>query len=171
MKTVSIVEQLAVITTLLFCSFIGAAHGEEASDSKFGAWNLHCEKAPDSATGRCALTQTIRSEDTAGVGLAVIIRKSTETKNGMFQVVAPLSVLLPEGVTFKIDETDIGGTAFIRCFSAGCLAQVPISDELLEKLKTGKVGVLTIYVNPYEGLRHLLMLQGFKEGYENLSQH
>ncbi len=43
-----------------------------------------------------------------------------------------------------------------------------IDDKLIEQLKSGRIATLVIYLTPYEGIRHLLMLKGFKEGYEKL---
>ena len=112
--------------------------------------------------------QTINAEEAPKVGLGVIIIKRNEEKSGVLQVIAPISVLLPKGVSLKIDQADIGRTGFLRCFPAGCLAEVIIDDNLFQQFSNGKIATLVIYITPYEGLRHLLPLQGFKEGYEML---
>jgi invasion protein IalB len=145
-----------------------AAQAQEAVKAKFGAWALRCDNSVNSATGECALTQTIRSDDKANVTIAVMIRKTPQIKNGLFQVVAPLNVILPQGVKFKIDQLDIGQLPFFKCSPIGCIAEGLIDDALLERLKAGRIGVITIYLTPEEGLRHLVALEGLKEGLEAL---
>ncbi len=157
-----------VFVAILSSSFNGAAWGQGAVRTKFDAWELRCETSAGETSEICALTQTVRAEDAANVNLGVMIIKPKGAQNGVFRVIAPLSVFLPNGVSLKIDQTDIGRTGFFRCFPSGCLAEVIIDDKLIEHLKNGKIAVLVIYLSPYEGVRHLLMLKGFKEGYEKL---
>jgi invasion protein IalB len=110
----------------------------------------------------------VNSEENQKVTVAIIVRKTPTLKTGSFEVIAPEGVLLPEGVKFKIDQADIGQLPFIKCMAGGCVAQGILDDSLAEMLKNGRIGVVTIYLNPGEGLRRLLTLDGFKEGYEAL---
>lgn len=141
---------------------------EDKAKTRFGAWELHCEAPADGKTERCALVQTVRSEDKANANLGVIIARPPELKTTVLRVVAPLNVYLLNGVSLKIDQNDIGRAAFFRCSTGGCLSDIPIDDKLLQQLKSGRIATLVIYLEPYEGLRHLLQLEGFKEGYEKL---
>ena len=124
----------------------------------------------ETATERCALIQIVRSEDKSTSNLGLIIEKPPELNATTLRVVAPLSVYLLNGVSLKIDQTDIGRAAFVRCAPAGCLADIPIDGKLLEQLKGGKIATLVIYLEPDEGLRHLFRLEGFKEGYERFGK-
>jgi invasion protein IalB len=157
-----------IFVAILFSSFAGAAWGQGAIKTKFEAWEFRCETPAGETSEQCALTQTVNAEDAANVKLGVMIIKPKQTKNGVFRVIAPLSVFLLNGVSLKIDQTDIGSAGFFRCFTSGCLAEVIIDDKLIEQLKNGKIATLVIYLTPYEGIRHLLMLKGFSEGYEKL---
>ncbi len=157
---------LVAAASILFC---GSAFAQGAIKTKFDAWEYRCETpAGENATEQCALTQTVRAEENANVNLGVMVVKSKEAKNGVFRVIAPMSVFLLNGVSLKIDQTDIGRAAFFRCFPSGCLADVVIDDKFVDQLKNGKIATLVIYLTPYDGLRHLVMLKGFKEGYEKL---
>jgi invasion protein IalB len=152
----------------LVMSPCGADAAEEKAKEHFGAWDLRCD-TPAGATGElCALSQAVRSEDKASANLGVIIAKPPDLKTTVLRVVAPLNVYLLNGVSLKIDQTDIGRAAFFRCSPAGCLADIPIDSKLLEQLKGGKIATLVTYLEPYEGLRHQVKLDGFKEGYERL---
>lgn len=159
---------LGIFLAALAVSFVGPAHGQGAVKSKFGAWELRCDTPAGSTAERCVLFQKVNAEEKSNVGLGVIIIKRKGARNGLIQVIAPLTVLLPKGVSLKIDQTDIGRTGFVRCFAAGCLAEVLLDDNLLRQFSSGKIATLVIYITTDEGLLHLLPLQGFKEGYEML---
>jgi invasion protein IalB len=149
-------------------AFGGAAWGQGGVKTKFDAWELRCETPAGETSEQCALTQLVRAEDAAKVNLGVVVVKPKEAKNGVLRIIAPMSVFLLNGVSLKIDQTDIGRAAFFRCAPSGCLADMGIDDKLLEQLKNGKIATLVIYLTPYEGVRHLLMMKGFKEGFEKL---
>jgi len=157
-----------IFVAIAFGAFGGAAWGQGGVKTKFDAWELHCDTPVGETSEKCALTQTVRAEDAANVSLGVMMVKPKELKNGALRVVALLNVFLLNGVSLKIDQTDIGRAAFVRCSPSGCLADMAIDDRLLEQLKNGKIAMLVIYLTPYEGVRHLLMLDGFKQGYEKL---
>jgi invasion protein IalB len=144
------------------------ASAEDKAKTRFGAWELHCETPSGATSERCALVQTVRSEDKANANLGVIVARPPELKTTILRVVAPLNVYLLNGVSLKIDQNDIGRASFFRCSAGGCLSDIPIEDKLLSQLKSGKIATLVIYLEPYEGLRHLVRLEGFNEGYERL---
>jgi invasion protein IalB len=159
------------IAQVIFFAASVAASNAHAQDVKarFGAWNLICKGSGNASEQDCAISQAVQSDDAHNSTIAILVRKSPITKNGLFQIVVPEGVILPEGVKFKIDQTDIGQLAFFKCFPAGCVAEGIIDDGLLEKFKNGRIGVLTIYFNPDQGLRHLFKLDGFKEGFNSLN--
>ncbi|WP_424373250.1 invasion associated locus B family protein [Methylocystis silviterrae] len=157
-----------VLLAVLAISFVSLAHGQGSVKSKLGAWEHRCDTPTGSTVEHCVLSQTVIAEEAPKVALGVIIIKRKEEKSGVLQVIAPISVLLPKGVSLKIDQADIGRIGFLRCFPAGCLAEVIIDENLFQQFSNGKIATLVIYIRPYEGLRHLLPLQGFKEGYEML---
>jgi invasion protein IalB len=143
--------------------------GRGKGKGKVRGWEMMCQPpAGETATERCALTQTVKEEDKGASNLGIMIEKLPESNTPVLRVVAPLSVYLLNGVSLKIDQIDIGRAAFFRCSPAGCIADVPIDDKLLEQLKGGKIATLVIYLDPTEGLRHLFRLEGFKEGYEKI---
>ena len=161
---------LAIFFAAFSIGPIASSYAEEREVRNFGAWALRCESVVRPNLGRCALTQAVRSDDDPSSIIRVMIRRSSIVKNALLQVFAPENVLLPEGVKFKIDQTDIGQLPFFKCFRGDCAAQGIVDDELMEKLENGRIGVLTIYFDPGKGLRHLLNLSGFKEGYDVLNK-
>ncbi len=160
----------AIARVIFFAASVAASnsHAQQVK-ARYGAWNLLCKGSENASEQGCAITQSVQSDDANNSTIAILIRKSPITKKGMFQIVVPEGVILPEGVKFKIDQTDIGQLAFFKCFSAGCVAEGHIDDGLLEKFKNGRIGVLTIYFDPDRGLRHLFKMDGFKEGFDSLN--
>ncbi len=161
------IKSLAIAALWAF-SLSGFAEAEEKAKVRFGAWEMQCQPPAGETPERCALTQTVKAEDKGASNLAVVVARPPELKTPVLRVVAPLSVYLMNGVSLKIDQADIGRAPFFRCSPGGCLSDIPIDDKLLEQLKAGKIATLVIYLEPTEGLRHQVRLEGFKEGYEKL---
>ena len=162
-----------IIALLIFFVLLygdtSAAMAQNAVKEKFGAWEYRCETVPGEQPGeQCLLAQTVHAEDRANSSIGVIILRPKGAKDGIFRVVAPLSVFLINGVSLKIDQTDIGRNAFFRCFPTGCLSDATLDDKLLDQLKNGKIATLVIYLSPFEGNRHLVTLNGLRQGYEKL---
>jgi invasion protein IalB len=84
------------------------------------------------------------------------------------RVIAPLGVLLPPGVSLRIDDTDAGRLNFLQCLPNGCVAQLALDDALIGKLKSGKTATLGIFQTPEQGVGIQAPLAGFKEAYEQL---
>jgi invasion protein IalB len=61
-------------------------------------WQVRCDTPPDALHEQCALMQTVMAEDRPSVGLTVMVLKTTDQKNRLMRVVAPMGVLLPSGL-------------------------------------------------------------------------
>lgn len=160
------------LTARFFCLALSAAPpGRAASPppiEKFGAWDLRCETPPGERTEQCVLTQQVRAEERGNANLGVIILRQKGARQGILRVVAPLNVFLLNGVSLKVDQTDIGQAPFFRCFPSGCLADSLLDDKLLGQLSGGKIATFVIYLTPFEGLRHQVKLEGVQQGYDRL---
>jgi invasion protein IalB len=136
--------------------------------SKHGDWELRCETPPGASREQCALLQSVAAEDKPNVNLVVIVLKTADGKSRLLRVIAPLGVLLPNGLGLKIDQADIGRAGFVRCLPTGCVAEVIMEDKLIDQLRTGQTATFIIYQTPEEGIGIPLNLAGFKDGYEKL---
>ncbi|MFO1126462.1 MAG: invasion associated locus B family protein [Methylocystis sp.] len=137
--------------------------------SKYGAWEIQCA-ASTSNVKACALVQQVISEEQPSVGIMVGVRKVPAMPNGVIQIFAPPKTFLLEGAGIKVDEHEFGRLPFYRCSEITCAAEGPISNDLISKMLSGKTMLVTIYLNPGEGLRHILTLDGFKDGYNALRE-
>jgi len=161
----------AVIVIALSCagqSLIGQASAQGAVQSVHGDWQIRCDTPPGAQSQQCALMQSVTAEDRPNVGLTVIVLKTSDQKSRLMRVVAPLGVLLPSGLGLKIDNQDVGRAGFVRCLPNGCIAEVVMDDNLINKLRTGKTSTFIIFQTPEEGIGFPMSLKGFGEGYDAL---
>jgi len=159
----------AVAAAILLALANSATHAQSASvKGKFGDWELRCEKPAGAATEQCALIQSVVADDKSNVYLAIQVLKTSDGKSRLLRVIAPLGVLLPNGLGLKIDQTDIGRAGFVKCLPTGCIADVTMDDKLIDQFKSGKIATFIIYQVPNEGIGLPLTLQGFKDGYAKL---
>ena len=87
--------------------------------SNHGAWSVVCDKPAGASAEQCALMQNVIAEDRPEVGLSVVVLKTADRKSKILRVLAPLGVLLPNGLGLNVDGKDIGRAYFVRCFADG----------------------------------------------------
>jgi invasion protein IalB len=136
--------------------------------SSHGAWSVVCDKPAGASTEQCALMQNVIAEDRPEIGLSVVVLKTADRKSKILRVLAPLGVLLPNGLGLNIDGKDIGRAYFVRCFSDGCYAEVVLEDQLLKTLRSGATATFIVFQSPEEGIGIPVDLKGFAEGYDAL---
>jgi invasion protein IalB len=158
---------LAVAATLIAAP-AQQALAQGAVKSVHKDWQVRCDTPPGAKSEQCALIQSVTAEDRANVGLTVIVLKTADQKSRLMRVVAPLGVLLPSGLGLKIDNADIGRAGFVRCLPNGCIAEVVMDDNLINKLRNGKTATFIIFQTPEEGIGFPMSLAGFGEGYDKL---
>ena len=145
---------LSLVVGLLFAAFRASAAESEPQGvvrDKHGDWVTRCETPPGAAHEQCA-----------------IVLNTADRKTRLMRVVAPLGVLLPPGVSLRIDSADAGRLSFLQCLPNGCVAQLAMDEALIDKLKTGKTATLGVFQTPEEGTGVQAPLAGFKEAYEQL---
>jgi invasion protein IalB len=108
------------------------------------------------------------AEDQPNVGLSVIVLRTADRESRLLRVLAPLGVLLPNGLGLNIDGKDMGRVAFVRCLPNGCVAEVVLEDKLLGQLKTAKTATFIIFETPEEGIGFPLSLNGLADGFDKL---
>jgi invasion protein IalB len=84
------------------------------------------------------------------------------------RVIAPPGVLLPSGLGLKVDNTELGRAGFVRCVPNGCVAEVVMDDNLLNKLRTGQSATFIIFQTPEEGIGFPISRKGLGEGLDKL---
>jgi invasion protein IalB len=166
-----LLRSLAPAAILLIAVWVGPqdAAGQGAVKSVHGDWQVRCDGPPGDQENQCALVQSVTAEDRPDVGLTIVVVKTAGHKSTLLRVLAPMGVMLPSGLGLKIDEVDVGRVGFVRCLPNGCVAEVVMDDNLLEKLRGGQTATFIIFLAPEEGLGFPINLKGFAEGVDSLS--
>ena len=136
--------------------------------SKHGAWSIICDVPAGASSEQCALMQNVVAEDRKEVGLSVVVLKTADNKARILRVLAPLGVILPNGLGLNIDGKDLGRAYFVRCLQDGCYAEVILKDELITAFQSGKSATFIIFETPEEGIGIPVDLNGFADGYSKL---
>jgi invasion protein IalB len=161
-----------IASMMLVLSMAAAAHGQAAQTgtvrSSHGAWNILCDTPAGAKSEQCALVQNVVAEDRPEVGLSVVVLKTADNKAKILRVLAPLGVLLPNGLGLNVDGKDMGRAYFVRCFQDGCYAEVILEDTLIKTLQSGTSATFIVFQTPEEGIGIPVDLKGFADGYAAL---
>jgi invasion protein IalB len=134
-----------------------------------GAWSIICDKPAGASTEQCAMMQNVIAEDRPEVGLSVVVLKTADRKARILRILAPLGVLLKDGMELYVDSNNIGRAYFTRCFSEGCYVEVEIDDELMRILRAGKNAVFALRESADQDRVGIpIELNGFGPGYDAL---
>ena len=145
-----------------------AANAKGSVRQVFNDWQIRCDTLPGARDEQCALMQLLLAEDRPNFPLTVIVLRTADQKTRLLRVVAPLGILLPSGLGLKVDQADVGRTAFVRCLPSGCIAEVVMDDSLINQLRGGQTATFIVFQTPEEGIGFPLSLKGFAEGFDKL---
>jgi invasion protein IalB len=161
---------LGLVSVLLAAShgFAAESNPQGTVRDKHGDWVTRCETPPGAAHEQCAIVLSVVDQDRPNLILVVIVLNTADRKARLMRVVAPLGVLIPPGVSLRIDNAEAGRLSFLQCLPNGCVAQLAMDEALIAKLKNGKTATLGVFQTPEEGVGVQAPLAGFKEAYEQL---
>jgi invasion protein IalB len=164
-----LIPRVATFALLLAAALPAAAQQQNGNvRSTHGAWSIVCDTPAGAASEQCAMMQNVVAEDRPEVGLSVVVLRTADEKAEILRVLAPLGVLLPNGLGLNVDGQDIGRAYFVRCFQDGCYAEVIIEEQLLQTLRNGESATFIVFQTPEEGIGIPVDLEGFSEGFNAL---
>ena len=152
----------------LLLAGIATANAQGVVKAQYGDWQMSCDTPPGASFEQCAIIQNVTAEDQPNVGLSVIVLKTADQQARLLRVLAPLGVLLPNGLGLNVDGKDIGRVAFVRCLPNGCVAEVVLDDELIKTLSEGTNAIFVVFRTPEEGVGIPVSLRGFSDGFAQL---
>lgn len=136
--------------------------------AEYGDWQMSCDTPPGASFEQCAIIQNVLAEDQPNVGLSVIVLRTADREARLLRVLAPLGVLLPNGLGLNVDGTDLGRVAFVRCLPNGCIAEVEMDEDIIKVLSEGTSAIFVVFKTPEEGVGIPVSLEGFAEGFAAL---
>jgi invasion protein IalB len=145
-----------------------AGYAQGVVKAQYGDWQMSCDTPPGASFEQCAIIQNVTAEDQPNVGLSVIVLKTADQQARLLRVLAPLGVLLPNGLGLNVDGVDMGRVAFVRCLPNGCVAEVVMDDSLLKTLSEGTTAIFVVFKTPEEGIGIPVSLKGFADGFKQL---
>lgn len=148
-----------------------APSGQQPGNVKesHGAWSVICDRPAGASAEQCALMQNVIAEDRPEVGLSVVVLKTADRKARILRILAPLGVLLKDGMELYVDNNNIGRAYFTRCFSEGCYVEVEIDEELMRIMRAGKSAVFALRESSDQDRVGIpVELNGFGPGYDAL---
>lgn len=159
---------MAVVgTAMLATTKPAGAVDQTAVKAQHGFWQVVCKTPEGGASELCALVQDVTSESNPDVQLSVQFHKAPDGSK-VLRVHAPLGVLLPPGLGLQIDSEKVGNAQFVRCQVVGCVAQVSLPPELLDKFSKGKTAWFVIYQTKEQGIGIPVALNGLAEALAEL---
>ena len=144
------------------------AFAQGAVRSSHGAWSMVCDTPAGASSEQCALMQNVVAQDRPELGLSVVVLRTADQEAEIMRVLAPLGVLLPNGLGLNVEGEDIGRANFVRCFQDGCYAEVILQGKLLEILIKGNTATFIVFQTPEEGIGIPVDLTGFSDGYSKI---
>jgi Invasion protein B, involved in pathogenesis len=167
------IARLGLVFALTMSSGVAPALAQQAQPgtirSNHGAWSVICDTPAGSTVEQCALMQNVIAEDRPEVGLSVVVLKTADRKAKILRILAPLGVLLKDGMELYVDGNNIGRAYFTRCFSEGCYVEVEIDEELMKILRAGKNAVFALRESADQDRVGIpIELNGFGDGYDAL---
>lgn len=168
MKVIANLSRAVVALALMAGPGVGQSAAQGTIKAEYGDWQMSCDTPPGASFEQCAIIQNVVAEDQANVGLSVIVLRTADREARLLRVLAPLGVLLPNGLGLNVDGTDMGRVAFVRCLPNGCIAEVELDDALVKILSEGTNAIFVVFKTPEEGVGIPVSLAGFADGFAAL---
>ncbi|MEL6919914.1 MAG: invasion associated locus B family protein [Pseudomonadota bacterium] len=114
-----------------------SGHAQEANNNNLpsGEWFKVCSKSADNDI--CNV-QNIRTAQTGQLLTAVnLIQITGKTNRSLFQIAVPTGRVIPAGIALQIDGGEARRINYAICLPDRCIAEAPLTDELVAALKRG----------------------------------
>ncbi len=132
----NITKPLSLAAILSLATAIPNAYAIQDGQT-FKDWKGKC--ASNGGKQFCSINQTVFDGKKNPV-VDIFIRK-TDGKKGhppyIARIKVPLGVYLPAGMGLAVDKKGIANVPYTDCDPAGCNATVPLSQEVISKMKKG----------------------------------
>ena len=112
-------------------AFAGAAQAQQAEPK----WTKVCSKAGE--TDICNVQYNVLTPQGRLITGVNLLTSTGKVKRRIFQVAVPTGRYIPEGVKIKIDEGKVNTLPYSICLPDRCIAEVGLSNNLVNALKAG----------------------------------
>ena len=103
----------------------------------YSPWIKVCGKGPETNNKQvCVLTKDGRLEN--GMPVAVVQLFEPEGAAKVLRITVPLGMQLQHGTRMIIDQGQPAQEPYKICFPVGCMADYPVTDDMIQKMKKGQ---------------------------------
>lgn len=99
------------------------------------AWAIRCDEKGD---GYCEIFQRLVSKENNQRVIEFAIGYPDKEKDAQVVIILPFGILLTEGVSVKIDDTQLGKLPVRTCTEAGCILLTAMDKDVVNKLISAK---------------------------------
>jgi invasion protein IalB len=104
----------------------------------YSPWMKVCGKGPDTNNKQvCVITKDGRLEN--GMPVAIVQLFEPEGDAKVLRITVPLGMQLAHGTRMIIDQEQPAQQPYKICFPVGCMADYPVTDDMLAKMKKGQM--------------------------------
>ena len=113
------------------------AQEQAAPQLMYSPWMKVCGQGQDTQNKKvCVVTKDGRLEN--GMPVAIVQLFEPEGQPKVLRVTVPLGMQLAHGTRVIIDQGAPVNEPYKICFPVGCMADYPVTDEIMKQLKTGQ---------------------------------
>jgi len=155
---------------LMGLSGLGAtAMAAESTTYTYDDWQVTCQQGKDKSNN-CAMSQ--QGVDKKSGHLIYQVAIAAPKRNGpkKLDVLVPLGVLLPSGVTIAVDKgaDSTFKLAYRYCAAAGCVAETTVGKKITTLFRGGHKAELRIRNQDRKKITLPLSLKGFSKAFSKL---
>jgi invasion protein IalB len=111
--------------------------GGDQPQLMYSPWMKVCGKGPDTNNKQvCVVTKDGRLEN--GMPVAIVQLFEPEGDQKVLRITVPLGMQIQHGTRLIIDQGQPAQQPYKICFPVGCMADYPVTDEIMKQLKTGQ---------------------------------
>ena len=139
------------------------------NDQAFGDWKAFCGKNEEGVEA-CYVFQSLllKQKDKQVPLLYVAAGYPPKQDKLILRFRVPLGVLLPAGITFRVDERKAAQYGYSYCDKSGCWANMTLGDDELWALKAGNKAFVTFTDLHNKGFAIPVSLKGFTAAVNSL---
>jgi invasion protein IalB len=142
--------------------------GPTSLSETYDAWTVRCasQQLGENTQRICQMSQELLQQETRQRVLTFSIGMTAEGSKAT--LILPFGLLLSEGVRVQIAEEPVLHGAYRTCLPAGCVAEIEIPKEVIEKLETAETARVLMTANSGQQVNTDVSLKGFKSAYRRL---
>jgi invasion protein IalB len=145
-----------------------ASQEAKTPESAGPGWAVNCRSRAGEKGLSCRMSQTVVAKNTRQRLTEVAFLVGPEAKTTEVLLQLPLGLYLPAGASYQVDGSAPQRLSIRACTRSGCYARAPVSPEILQALRNGKVLKIDFKDRAERPVTVPLSLEGFEAAYAKI---